>query len=151
MSKVRNILSSLILVVTLATGLNLASLAYAASPEPDKIPDAQGGGVNISIPTPSAGVNPGANVNQVFSNIITIIFAIAALAVLIYIIMGAFAYLTSGGDKEKTGKAVKSITSALVGLALLALAFLIVRIVGTLIHVDITHVQLPALDAGTGR
>ena len=52
-----------------------------------------------------------------------------ALAIVIavgLVIYGGFLYLTSAGDQNKIGKAMKVIQSALIGLAIILLAFVIV-------------------------
>ncbi len=102
--------------------------------------------LNIKIGTPDQGVDPNADVGDVLSNVITIIFVVAALAVLFMLIFGAFQWITSGGEKEAVGKARGRIVNALVGLAILAVAFLLVRVLAGIVHIDITNLTLPALD-----
>lgn len=110
----------------------------------------EGNGVNIVITPSNQGVNVEAanNPGKVLSNIISIIFALAALMVLFMLILGAFNWITSGGEKEAVGKARNRITHALIGLLVLALAFFIVKIVGGLVHVDIMNLHLPSIDQG---
>ncbi len=82
----------------------------------------------------------------VLTNILTIVFVVAAIIVLFMLIAGAFQWITSGGDKEAVAKARGRITHALIGLVILALAYLILRVVGQLVGVDITTGQsLPKL------
>ena len=56
-------------------------------------------------------------------------FSIATLAVVIYFLIGAFTYLTSGGDKENVGNAQKMITHAIIGFIILMFAFLILQFI----------------------
>jgi hypothetical protein len=116
--------------------LSKAAVAYAATQIP------------ISIPTPSSGINPNADPGKVISNAITIVFVIAIIAVLFMLIIGAFQWITSGGEKESVGKARGRITHALIGLAVLALAFLLVKLVGSVVNVNLLQLQLPSLDFG---
>lgn len=103
--------------------------------------------VNVEVNPPQQGINPGTSVSTVLSNILTIIYVAAALAVLVMLIIGGFQWITSGGDKEKVGAARKRITEALIGLVVLALAYFIVVVVGQLVHIDIFNLkQLPSLD-----
>lgn len=46
-------------------------------------------------------------------------FVIAGLAALLYLILGAFSWVTSGGDKENVHKAQLKIQSAIIGLLIL--------------------------------
>ncbi|MBI2021473.1 hypothetical protein HYS93_01150 [Candidatus Daviesbacteria bacterium] len=106
---------------------------------------AQGAPVNVNIPPPGAGVSPSANIGKVLANAFTIIVFIAALSVLVMLIWGAFQWIVSGGDKENVAKARGRILAALIGLAVLAVAFLIARVVGQLSGVNITQFNLPWL------
>jgi hypothetical protein len=97
------------------------------------------------------GVSPSRSAGQVITNALTIIFVIAALAVLFYLIIGAFQWITSGGDKEKVGKARGAITNALIGFAILALAAVIVKVVGQLVNINIFDLRcIPSLNAAPG-
>ncbi len=54
-------------------------------------------------------------------------FSVAAAAVVVYFIWGAFKYLTSGGEKEQLQEAQKMITHAIIGFVLLMATFLIIQ------------------------
>ncbi len=103
--------------------------------------------IDVGVSAPSAGVNPNLTVGTFLSNILTIIFVVAALAVLFMLVWGAFSWITSGGDKDAVGGARKRIINALIGLAVLALAFFITRVVGQLVNIDILSLtNLPTLN-----
>lgn len=91
---------------------------------------------------PNTGVraadNPNANntISAVISNAIAIIFTIAAIAFIFMIVWGAFQWITSGGDKEALGKARGRLTNALIGIVILALAFVIIQTVGQIIGLN---------------
>ena len=135
MKKVLGAISTLIYLLT--GGLVLAEGADTklGTPTPFK----------LDIKAPAQGINPATPVGTIISNVLTIVFSVAALMVLIMLIIGAFNWITSGGDKEKIGKARDRIINALIGLALLALAFLIVRVVGNLLNIDLLNLTLPSI------
>jgi len=54
---------------------------------------------------------------------------ISALAVLLYLILGGFQWLTSGGDKGKTESARNKITSALIGLLIVIASWAIFNLI----------------------
>lgn len=56
-------------------------------------------------------------------------FSIAGLALVIYFLIGAFKWVSSGGDKEAVSGARKMITHAIVGFVLLMLAFMIFQFI----------------------
>lgn len=108
--------------------------------------------VQIQIKPPAAGINPYTPVGTILSNALTIIFVVAALLVLFMLIIGAFNWIMSGGDKEKVGAARQRITQALVGLAVLALAFLITVVVGQVLNINILDFKtLPTLGQRCGE
>ena len=108
--------------------------------------------INVQITQPNAngkplGVVPNPDLlGKVLNNAFTIIFIAAALLVLFFLVIGAFKWITSGGDKEKIDGARKTITNALVGLAILALSFLIIAVLGRILGINILgSLQIPTL------
>lgn len=92
----------------------------------------------LQVSTPGVGIDPNQQgVGGVLSNALTIAYVVGALAVLFYLVLGAFKWITSGGDKEAVGKARATITHALIGLAVLALAWMIVVVVGAVLDINI--------------
>lgn len=73
-----------------------------------------------------------AGLSLFLTNLITIIYAFAALAFLFMLIIGAFQWIVSGGDKEALSKAKGRISHAIIGIILLALVFVIANILGQL-------------------
>jgi hypothetical protein len=87
----------------------------------------------IAPPLPIADYPEGARGVENFTTIIlAIIFSIASLIFLFMIVFGAVQWITSGGDKEKIAGARGRIVNAIIGLAILGLAFLIANIIGTI-------------------
>lgn len=119
---------------TAATYLVLASTAFAQ--------------INITPGRPNQGINPGTDPRIIITNAFTIIFVIAIVLVLAFLIWGAFDWITSGGDKDKVTGARKKILAALIGLVILALAFVIARIAGSILGIDFSNLTLPRLDQG---
>ncbi len=93
--------------------MNFIPTAYAASVD---LKDAYGFGNYDSLASVmGALVGPG--------------FAIAALAVIIYFLIGAFRFVLSGGDKNAVSGARNMIIHAIIGFILLMLMFLIIQFV----------------------
>jgi len=74
--------------------------------------------------TPDTGYTT-SNLPGTVSIIISALLGIAALISVIYIIVGGFSYITSSGNAEKVQSATKTITYAIIGLIVIALAFAI--------------------------
>jgi hypothetical protein len=58
---------------------------------------------------------------------------IGSLAVIVYFLLGAFTWITSGGDKTKVETARNQITNAVVGLVLLVSSFVLLSFLSNLL------------------
>ncbi|MBU1000686.1 hypothetical protein KKE78_04820 [Patescibacteria group bacterium] len=95
----------------------------------------------IDIIAPELGYK---NLGAFVTNLITISFSIAVLAVLIMLIWGSFEWITSGGDKEAVGNARNRIINALIGIAVLSIAFALATVGAQILGFpDITTEGLP--------
>jgi hypothetical protein len=80
----------------------------------------------VLLTPPSAGFT---EFGSLISTGLTIVFIVAGLAVLVYLFIGAFTYLTAGDNEDQTKKARLMITNAVVGLIILAAAWAIWQLV----------------------
>lgn len=67
--------------------------------------------------------------NPLIQGIIRLAFILAVILVFVFLIWGGIQWILSGGDKTKYEEARNRITAALVGLAIVALAWLIAKLV----------------------
>lgn len=119
-------------LITTSAGFILSSVSAFAQPRETKVPPGTLPGVDPSTTT----------TGELISNALQIVFIAAALAVLIYLVIGAFKWITSGGDKDAIGKARGSIVNALIGLFILALAFFITVLMGQIVGIDILNLPV---------
>lgn len=68
------------------------------------------------------------DIGRFISNVIEVAFIIAVIAVLAMIVWGAVEWIFSGGNKEGLANARNRILHALVGLAILAVAFALAQV-----------------------
>lgn len=95
----------------------------------------------LTIYKPSVGYT---DLGIFVTNLITLSFTIAVVVVLIMLIWGAFEWIVSGGDKEAVGKARGRIINALIGLAVLAIAFALTTLGAQILGFpDITKLPIP--------
>ena len=71
------------------------------------------------------------------SDILLILTGAAAIIAFIFIIIGGFKFLTSGGDEKKVASASSTLTYAIIGLAVTILAFVIVRLIQYFLKADV--------------
>jgi Na+/proline symporter len=62
-------------------------------------------------------------------NLIQVIIAIGSVIALLYLFLGGIEFITSGGNQEKTKTAKDKITQAIFGLAILAVVWILWRLV----------------------
>lgn len=103
----------------------------------------------------NVNITPPGNVGfKTLSNFITnalgLVFVIGAFLVLIMLIVGAYEWIASGGDKEAVGKARNRIINALVGLIVLAVAFALVNLLGQFTGLDLRNLSVPTPNPSPG-
>lgn len=67
----------------------------------------------------------------------------SGIMLLVYLVWGAFEWLTSGGDKGKIENSRSRIMNALIGVALVALAFAIWKLALTFFGIDAPNICSP--------
>ena len=101
---------------------------------------------NPALPTPlgSGGNTQGPNiVGALMARFFAAGLAIGAIAFLMYLVYGAFRWLTSGEDKAQLQAAKNTMTQALIGLTILASIFAIARVVGALLGLNCGGASFP--------
>jgi hypothetical protein len=107
-------------LATLLSTLTLATPAYAQ---------------DLAIPRP-----PGYQIEDLgllISRAIGVALLLAGILVFVYLVWGGIQWITSGGDKGKTEEARSRITSALIGLAIVAAAWAIMQLIAFFFGIDI--------------
>lgn len=99
----------------------------------------------ITISPPPEGYS---DLGKFVTNLFTLAFGIAILVVLVMLIWGAFEWISSGGDKEHVASARGRIINALIGLAVLAIAFALARIGAQFIGINIFELKIPGPSPG---
>lgn len=67
--------------------------------------------------------------NDVLSFVLKFFFVVAGLVALIYLLLGAMGWITSGGNKENVDKAREKIQAAIIGIILIFVVLAIVAVV----------------------
>ncbi len=101
--------------------------------------------MGTTIPLPKDEPATIGDLNSIFFNIVNIALAFAGIAFFILLILGGFKYMTAGGEAPKVEAAKKTLTSALAGLVLILLSYLILVVIEEITGAPITgfNVILP--------
>lgn len=85
----------------------------------------------IVPPDPVAAIGRGGEgIGNLLSRLIELLYIVAGIVFVVMILIGAFQWIVSGGDKDALSKARSRVVHAIAGITLLALAFVIIKLVG---------------------
>lgn len=96
-------------------------------------------------------ISPGVEVptlkclEAVFLLILRVAISLSVLALFLMFLIGGFRYLTSGGDPKAAAGAQQTMTYGVMGIALMALAFIIFRIIEVFTGITVTEFVIPNL------
>jgi len=77
------------------------------------------------------------DLGKFISSGIQVMLIIAGLATFVYLVLGGFSYITSGGDKTAVESAKNKLTYAFIGFIIIVLAWAITKLMGYLFGIDI--------------
>lgn len=83
------------------------------------------------------------NLPGVIGTFIVILFIVAALVALLFLIWGGIKWIMSGGDKGKVETARSTIIAALIGLVITFLAFFLLSFILSLFGLSVTNLVIP--------
>jgi hypothetical protein len=123
---------------------DLYKILYAISPTPTVAAGSWNGCIQNVVRVDSAGVQhvtqvPTAKCFEViFGNIVGVLVGLAMVGLFAMLTYGGFKYLTSGSDAYKNAEAKKTMTYAILGVALMAISYLLLRIIEAFTGVNVT-------------
>lgn len=124
-------------VISTATFLTLSNPAFAVRNEPIE---------TISLRT--TGV-PDVSMQSFITGAIRLVLVVAALAFFFTLVIGGIQWILSGGEKTGAESARKKITGALIGLAIVFLAWAIAGLIKSLFGVDVLDIGLVKFTSGS--
>lgn len=129
-----------LLTIPSATGLLLLSvqLAFATPPPaPTTVTTCPQAPFDVLCNFTSASFGP------IVGVIVTMLFIIAVVVALLFLIWGGIRWITSGGDKAQVETARNHIVAAIVGLIIVLLAYFVIQIVLGLFGLSVGSLTLP--------
>lgn len=101
----------------------MLSTVFANPPDPGSTVPCDPGSAAADCAHTIEGLGP------IFVNIISILIPVGGIILFIMLVVGGFSMMTSSGDPRKAEGAKNTITYAIMGAVVLALAFLILQII----------------------
>jgi len=121
-------------------GSNFISLAFAAEPTPlGQIGGEEGFGPWGNLG--SQGIKEAAGAfASIISRIIGVMTVVAGIWFIFQFIIGAYGYMTAGGDQQKMTNATKKITNSLIGLVVVVAAYAVMSLLGALLGFNFLNI-----------
>ncbi len=84
-------------------------------------------------------------IGSLISGLVGVLLIVSFLGALLFLILGGFDWITSGGDKAKLESSRDKITNALVGLVIVGAAWALMTVVGNFLGIQFPNLQFPTL------
>lgn len=84
-------------------------------------------------------------IEDLFTNIISVIVGLGFIILLVMLIWAGFKYLTSGGDPKAVAAAHQTVSWAILGIIFMILAWLILQLIKTFTGIDVTTFNIQTL------
>ena len=82
------------------------------------------------------------DLGSVFKNVVGYALGFAGIVFFILLLVGGFKFITSGGDPKALEGAKKTLTSAIVGLVVILVSYLILVLIKNITGVDVTNFNI---------
>lgn len=79
-----------------------------------------------------------------YQNILQVIVGLAGMVFFAMFLVGGFKYLTSGGDPKKAAAATSTLTSAIIGIAGVIIAWFVLLLIKNFTGIDVTQFSIPS-------
>jgi len=83
-----------------------------------------------------------ADLGDILQKIIGYALGLAGIVLFIMLLIGGFSFITSGGDPKAAEGAKKTITSAIIGLIVILISYIILVIIKNITGVDVTNFNI---------
>lgn len=75
----------------------------------------------------------------IVSNVLALLTVLGSLVFIIYFLLGAISWISSGGDTSKVGKARDQMLQGVLGLVVLVMMYAVIGLIGSIVGIDILN------------
>lgn len=79
------------------------------------------------------------NLELALSNIIGVLTVVAGITFIVYFFLGAFKWITAGGDSGRVGKARDEMVNGVIGLIVIVAAYGVVGLIGSIVGIRLLN------------
>lgn len=80
---------------------------------------------------------------DLFRNLLGVITTLAGIALAVMLVVGGFKLIFAGGDKQKIQSARQTFTTAIIGLALMVVAWFVLLLIQEFTGIQVTRFEIP--------
>ena len=129
--------------LALATGIAASALPFTQA-------FAQGEAINVCPPDDQfyklcQTLNGTGKIGPIIGFVVNVLFTVAIIIALVFLIWGGLKWVLSGGDKSKVQAARETIIAALIGLVVTFAAYFLLNIVLGFFGLSINNLDIPTL------
>lgn len=136
----------------ISTSFGLLLMTLLAVPPVFAAPDPCPEVLNAGVKDAAGTVNANTSVGSIITFLVAFVIIIAVLLALVFIVIGAIQWITSGGDKTKVDSARNHIVAAVLGLIVIAFSFVLINVVITALGLgSLTSLHIPTLTSISGK
>lgn len=84
-------------------------------------------------------------IGSILGSVVGLFLILSFVATFLYLMLGGFDWVTSGGDKTKLQSARDKITNALVGLVIVGASWAVMMIVGNFTGIEFPNLPIPTM------
>lgn len=81
----------------------------------------------------TGGLNAAGDVNGLIRIVVFVLLGISGAIAVVFVIIGGFQYLTSGGNEEAAEKGKKTLINAIIGTVIIIMAYVIINVIVNLV------------------
>jgi hypothetical protein len=81
----------------------------------------------------TGGLTSSQSLPELIANAIRLMLLFAGAIAVVFVIIGGYQYLTSGGNEESAEKGQKTLTNAVIGVVIVVLAYVIINVIVNLV------------------
>jgi len=85
-----------------------------------------------TLTAPASIITGPSDIYKLINAVVNLLVVVAGIWFLIQVILAGYNYITGAGDAAKTSEAMKKLTDSIIGLVIVAAAFIITYIIGAL-------------------
>jgi heme/copper-type cytochrome/quinol oxidase subunit 2 len=81
----------------------------------------------------TGGLNSSQSLSDLIANVIRVLLIFAGVIAIVFVIIGGYQYIVSGGNEETAEKGKKTLINAIIGIVVIVLAYAIINVIVNLV------------------